>query len=43
LKELTEQLKPGDILMLENVRYEPGETKNAPELAAQYHRNLGPP
>jgi phosphoglycerate kinase len=26
-------LKPGDVLMLENVRYEPGETKNDPELA----------
>jgi phosphoglycerate kinase len=26
-------LVPGDILMLENVRYEPGETKNDPELA----------
>jgi phosphoglycerate kinase len=27
-------LGPGDILVLENVRYEPGETKNDPELAA---------
>ena len=35
VRELTEQLKPGEILMLENVRYEPGETKNDPELAAQ--------
>jgi phosphoglycerate kinase len=26
-------LSPGDILMLENVRYEPGETKNDPDLA----------
>src|SRR5438270_3882076 len=25
----------GDILMLENARYEPGETKNDPELAAE--------
>ena len=30
-------LKPGDVLMLENVRYEPGETKNDPDLA----RGLG--
>jgi phosphoglycerate kinase len=28
-------LSRGDVLMLENVRYEPGETKNDPELAAQ--------
>jgi phosphoglycerate kinase len=28
-------LGPGDILVLENVRYEPGETKNDPELAAE--------
>ena len=27
-------LAPGDVLMLENVRYEPGETTNDPELAA---------
>jgi phosphoglycerate kinase len=26
----------GDVVMLENVRYEPGETKNDPELAARY-------
>jgi phosphoglycerate kinase len=26
----------GDVVMLENVRYEPGETKNAPELARRY-------
>ena len=30
----TENLNPGQILVLENVRYEPGETKNDPELAA---------
>jgi phosphoglycerate kinase len=35
VKELTERLKPGEILMLENIRYEPGETKNDPELASQ--------
>jgi phosphoglycerate kinase len=27
-------LNPGDVLLLENVRYEPGETKNDPVLAA---------
>ena len=32
-KLLAGQLEPGDILLLENVRYEPGETKNDPELA----------
>jgi phosphoglycerate kinase len=28
-----QRLRPGEILMLENVRYEPGETANDPELA----------
>jgi phosphoglycerate kinase len=31
--ELASKLAPGAILMLENVRYEPGETKNDPALA----------
>ena len=31
---LARGLAPGQVLMLENVRYEPGETKNDPELAA---------
>ncbi|HET7010358.1 MAG TPA: phosphoglycerate kinase [Anaerolineales bacterium] len=31
-------LKPGDILLLENTRFEPGETKNDPALAAQLAR-----
>ena len=30
---VAEKLKPGDVLVLENVRYEPGETSNDPELA----------
>ncbi|MGI8430212.1 MAG: phosphoglycerate kinase [Solirubrobacteraceae bacterium] len=34
VRALTEALEPGEVLMLENVRYEPGETKNDPELAA---------
>jgi phosphoglycerate kinase len=34
VKAFSRNLRPGDILMLENVRYEPGETKNDPELAA---------
>jgi phosphoglycerate kinase len=29
-----QNLSPGQVLVLENVRYEPGETKNDPELAA---------
>jgi phosphoglycerate kinase len=28
-------LEPGELLLLENVRYEPGETRNDPELAEQ--------
>ena len=31
-------LEPGDVLMLENVRFEPGETKNDPVLAEGYAR-----
>jgi phosphoglycerate kinase len=34
VRELTEQLAPGEVLVLENVRFEPGETSNDPELAA---------
>ena len=30
---VAEKLKPGDVLVLENVRYEPGETRNDPALA----------
>ncbi|MDQ6807613.1 MAG: phosphoglycerate kinase [Actinomycetota bacterium] len=33
VRELVENLAPGNILLLENVRYEPGETDNDPELA----------
>jgi phosphoglycerate kinase len=32
--ELADSLESGEVLMLENVRYEPGETKNDPALAA---------
>jgi phosphoglycerate kinase len=32
--ELADGLKPGEILLLENVRYEPGETENDPQLSA---------
>jgi phosphoglycerate kinase len=34
VRAAADRLAPGEILMLENVRYEPGETKNDPELAA---------
>ena len=34
VRELTERLAPGEMLMLENIRYEPGETHNDPELVA---------
>ena len=34
VRELTERLAPGEMLMLENIRYEPGETRNDPELVS---------
>jgi phosphoglycerate kinase len=34
VRAFAENLNPRDVLMLENVRYEPGETRNDPELAA---------
>ena len=33
MKELAEKLDDGEVLVLENVRFEPGETSNDPELA----------
>jgi phosphoglycerate kinase len=33
VRHLTEQLGDGEVLLLENVRFEPGETRNDPELA----------
>ena len=35
MRAFSENLGQGDVLMLENVRFEPGETKNDPELAAR--------
>jgi len=34
ITQMAHQLSPGEVLLLENVRYEPGETKNDPTLAA---------
>jgi phosphoglycerate kinase len=34
VRAFVDNLAPGDILVLENIRYEPGETKNDPGLAA---------
>ena len=36
LAEDLDQVPDGDVVMLENVRFEPGETKNDPELARRY-------
>ena len=36
LAENLDQVPDGDVVMLENVRYEKGETKNDPELAQRY-------
>ena len=38
VEELASTLAPGEVLLLENVRFEEGETKNDPELAAAYGR-----
>ena len=38
VEALAQALEPGQVLMLENVRFEPGETKNDPALAAAYGR-----
>jgi len=38
VETLTAGLSPGRVLLLENVRFEPGETENAPELAAALAR-----
>ncbi len=38
VEALAKALVPGDVLLLENVRFEPGETQNDPELAAAYGR-----
>ncbi len=35
IRAFADNLSPGDVLMLENVRFEPGETKNDPDLAAE--------
>ena len=34
VSEMAEQLGPGDVLLLENSRFEPGETEDDPQLAA---------
>ena len=35
-KALAAELKDGEVLLLENVRFEPGETKNDPELSKKF-------
>jgi phosphoglycerate kinase len=35
-KAAADALQPGEVLLLENVRFEPGETKNDPELSAAF-------
>lgn len=38
VESLANALKPGDVLLLENVRFHPGETQNDPELSAQFSK-----
>src|SRR5205814_722742 len=35
VRAFSQNLGPGQVLMLENIRFEPGETKNDPELATR--------
>ena len=35
-RALAENLRPGEVLLLENVRFEPGETKNDPALSRRF-------
>ncbi len=35
VKKMIDAMKPGDILLLENLRFHPGETKNDPEFAKE--------
>ena len=35
-QKLAKELKPGEVMLLENVRFEPGEEKNDPELAKKF-------
>jgi phosphoglycerate kinase len=34
VRQMAEALREGDVLLLENIRYEPGETENDPQLSA---------
>src|SRR5207247_1364826 len=38
VEALATNLQPGDVLVLENVRFEPGETRNDPRLAEDLSR-----
>jgi phosphoglycerate kinase len=40
LEKMVDELKPGEILLVQNTRYEPGESKNCEELSA-YWAGLG--
>ncbi len=38
--KIKKELQPGEILLLENLRFHPGETKNSPEFAAELARDI---
>lgn len=40
IENVKAQLEEGELLMLENLRFDPGETKNNPDFAAQLARNI---
>ncbi|MEW6388079.1 MAG: phosphoglycerate kinase [Thermodesulfobacteriota bacterium] len=38
--QLKEEMRPGDVLLLENLRFHPGETKNDPEFARELMKGI---
>lgn len=39
-QKMVKEMKPGDVILLENLRFHPGETQNDPEFARQLMENI---